>query len=509
MLPDISWTEVFALLIQWDILLFISLGVLIGLTVGVIPGMTATMGLALVLPFTFRLNLYQSVALLIGIYKASMFGGSISAITFGTPGTPAAVLDVLDGFALTKKGQANKALQLSLYASLIADVGSDLVLLGIVGPLAILALAFGPREMFFLMLVAFTTVLMFVRVSPLRGFVSLLIGVFIALIGADVITGVPRFAFDIPQLVGGIDLLPFLVGLFAFSEILLKSMTVIKQQKVKEKTEIFSFNKKLGGRNLSIKELLSCYREIVIGWATGTFLGILPGPGAVLSAYTSYAFAKRFSPKRKDFGKGALEGLAAAEAGNSATCGATLIPLFALGIPGSAMAALFAGAFMMQGITPGPSILRDTPQVMYTILMLIIFANIFHLVIAKLLIPLYVSLAYLPFYIMIPFLGIFAIFGTYAYQNSPFQVLIMILAGVLGYWMKAFNFPLEPTLVGFILTPMIEANLRRSLLLARGDIRYFFQSPLAVCLFILIIIITFLLIWQEQKKNPIETISKV
>lgn len=500
MLPDISWTEVFVLLTQGDILLFICLGVLIGLTVGVIPGMTATMGFALVLPLTFRLNLYQSVALLIGLYKASMFGGAISAITFGTPGTPAAVMDTLDGFALTKKGQANKALQMALYASVTADVGSDLVLLCIVEPLATFALAFGPREMFWLMLFALATVLVFIQVSPLRGFVSILIGVSIALVGSDSITGVPRFTFGIYQLVGGINLLPFLVGLFAFSEIILKSMTVIKQ-KIKEKTNIFSFDKKLGGNNLTIKEYLSCYREMIIGWATGTFLGALPGPGAVLSASTSYAFAKRFSPKRKDIGKGALEGLAAAEAGNSATCGATLIPLFALGIPGSTMAALFAGAFMMQGLTPGPSILRDTPQVMYNILMLIILANVFNLVLSLLLIPLYVKLAYLPFYIMAPFLSIFAVFGVYAYQNNLFQVLIMVLAGVLGYWMKAFNFPLAPTLVGFILTPMIESNLRRSLLLARGDNRYFIQSPLAVCLFILIIIITFLLIWQEQKKK--------
>jgi len=504
-LPDISWTEVFASLIQLDIVFYISVGVLVGLTVGVIPGMTATMGLALLLPFTFSLNLYQSVALLIGAYKASMFGGSISAITFGTPGTPAAVMDVLDGFTLTKKGQANKALQIALYSSIIADVGSDLVLLVVVGPLAILALAFGPREMFALMLAALVTVLMFVRTSPLRGFVSLLIGVFFALIGMDVITGVVRFTFGIPQLVGGINLLPFLVGLFAFSEILLKFVSVVKQ-KIKEKTEIFSF--KLGGNNLTIKELLRCYREIIIGWATGTFLGMLPGPGAVLSAYTSYTLAKRFSPKREDFGKGILEGVAAPEAGNSATCGATFIPLFALGIPGSAMAALFAGALMMQGITPGPSILRDTPEIMYTILMLIIFANIFNLVLGKLLIPLYSSLAYLPFYIMVPFLGMLAVFGTYAYQNNPFQVLIMILTGVLGYWMKAFNFPLEPTLVGFILAPMIEADLRRSLLLARGDIRYFVQSPLAVCLFILTIIIIFLLTRQKRPEIPKEIISK-
>jgi len=200
--------------------------------------------------------------------------------------------------------------------------------------------------------------------------------------------------------------------------------------------------------------------------------------------------------------------VAAPEAGNSTTCGATFIPLFALGIPGSAMAALFAGALMMQGITPGPSILRDPPEIMYTILMLIIFANIFNLVLGKLLIPLYSSLAYLPFYIMVPFLGMLAVFGTYAYQNNPFQVLIMILTGVLGYWMKAFNFPLEPTLVGFILAPMIEADLRRSLLLARGDIRYFVQSPLAVCLFILTIIIIFLLTRQKRPEIPKEIISK-
>lgn len=484
-------------LLQLEMIFLISVGTLIGLVVGVIPGMSGSLGVALLLPFSIHLDTPLAIGLLIGVYKAGMFAGSISAISFGTPGTPAAALDVLDGYPLMKQGKCKKAIHMALYASVIADVGSDLVLLFIIGPLAAIALAFGSREILALLMFSMVTVTMFIQESPARGLGALMIGILVSLIGRDITFALPRFTFGLTQLIDGIPLLPFLIGLLAFSQVLVQVVKAFKEKGSRIAYRILSRSDL--GDNLTLKELLQSYREILVGFGVGTWIGALPGLGGSIATYISYAFAKRFSKNRDQFGKGALEGLAAAESANSATCGATFVPLFAFGIPGSPMAALFLTAFMVQGFAPGPGMIRKDPDMFYFILLIIIFANLFNLIWGYLLSPVFTFLAYLPTSVLTPVIGILAVVGTYSYNLSRFDVVIMVLSGVLGYLMRVYKFPLVAAIIGFIIAPMIEVNLRRTLIIGRGDMLYFFRSPISITILVLGIVMCLLLIFSKPK----------
>lgn len=490
--------EIFSALLHWQNYVYIAIGVFVGLTTGAIPGMTGSLGIAILLPFTFLLSPVEAISLLIGVYKGSMFGGSITAITFGTPGTPAASADVFDGLPLTRAGKAQKALQIALYASVTGDIGSDLCLLLVIGPLSAIALAFGPREMVALLLFALVLVIAFVRESPVRGIVSTLIGLLVGIVGMDPIAGVSRFTFGIWQLGSGIGLLPFLIGLFATSEVIVQATKTAKR---KFETGIEKSALDITGKNLTFREYLQCYREIIIGWAIGTFIGALPGEGGTPAAYSSYAVCKKVSRNRDNFGKGALEGVAAAESANSATCGATFIPMFSFGVPGSGIAALFMGAFMLQGITPGPGMLVDHREIMYAIIIMIIIANVFNLLLGRLLTPLYSYFAYLPYSILIPFLGGLCTLGVYATRGSTFDVIVMAAAGSLGYLMRAHKFPLAPCLIGYILARMIEANLRRALLIAQGDFLDLLSGPICIGFYAAILLSIILLTGTGFKRK--------
>ncbi|MFX0197025.1 MAG: tripartite tricarboxylate transporter permease [Candidatus Hodarchaeota archaeon] len=492
---EVSLTEIISALFRIDIMLLVILGVVIGLTVSAIPGLTGTMAIAILLPFTYALTPIQGIALLIGTYKSSFFGGSISAIIFGTPGVPAATLDVLDGYPMSKRGEAKKAILIALYSSVLADFGSDLLLLFSIAPLAALSLAFGPSELLALMILAFVMVVMFVQESPMRGIVSLIIGILIALIGSSEHYVFPRFTFGITLLTDGIDMIAFLVGFFAFSEILVQIIENFRKKRLIETLSPFQ----TGGKGIKfIKFLKLFYKQVIIGWGMGSFAGALPGLGATIGAYLSYSVSKRLSRKGGEYGKGEPEGLSAAEAGNSATVGATFIPLFAFGIPGSMIAALFGAAFMMQGYTVGPGLLREQPTFIYTVLLLVIGANFFNLLVCKLLVPVYSYIAYLPGMVLYPFLGMFSVIGVYAYKNSLFDVTVMVLAGVFSCWMRAFNYPLLPVIIGFILAPLFESNLTRSLILSRGQIGFFLQSPIFIVLIALSVLVAILMIFWKS-----------
>lgn len=496
-------TNLLSEIFKIDIALLMALGTFIGLAFGAIPGMTGSMAISMLLPLTFHLNPFQSIALLIGVYKASMFAGAISAITFGMPGTPAAALDVLDGVPLREQGDANKAIQISLYASVLADVSSDVVLLYTAAPIAAFAIAFGTREMFGLLLLAFMMCIIFAQKNPVKGIIASALGVTLAMIGTDEFYVHPRFAFGILHLQDGLELVPFVVGLFAFSEIFTRLIKILKDKYSKivvEKFTLFSLKDK-GGKNLTLKELLRCWREIFIGTVAGTIMGALPGLGSAVGSFTSYAISKRVSRNAEQFGKGALEGLAAAESGDSATVGATFIPLFAFGIPGSAIAALFGVAFMAQGLTPGPALFKEHPDIMYALLYLIIYANLFHLVLGRMLIPFFAKLAYVSSDVLVPILTFFAVVGIYAYRGNPVDVVVMVLAGIIGYFLVLHEFPLPSVIIGFILGPMLEKYFRRGLLIGQGDITFFFKSPIFNWLLLLTFLVCFFFYFMKPKKN--------
>ncbi len=328
-----------------DNILVLFIGVVIGCTVGAIPGMTATMGVALTLPFTFYLQPVTGILLLLGVYKGGIYGGSIPAILIKTPGTPAAACTVLDGFPLSQKGQANKALHMALYVSTFADFISNISLIFFTGFIASFALKFGPPEFFTLILFSLTIIAGVAGDNLSRGLTSACFGLLLATIGLDLIYGTERMIFGEPELMGGLKFIPVLIGLFAIPEL------------INHYTRKLDTSKRLTGlgqAGITMSEWKRCFKSVFRGSLIGVVMGAIPGIGAAPAAFLSYSEAKRTSKVSDNFGKGELEGIAASESGNNGVCGATLIPLLSLGVPGDVITAVILGAFMIHGLRPGP-----------------------------------------------------------------------------------------------------------------------------------------------------------
>jgi len=497
------------LLLAWENFLLVGVGILVGVTFGAIPGLSGLMAVALLLPFTFFLSPLASMALLLGAYKGCLFGGSISAVTFGVPGDAPATATVLDGYPLTKKGMPHKALTTALYSSIAGNFIADFAVIFTFVPLGMVALKFGSRELFAVMLVALTVVIMFSTTNFLKGIISASIGFFVASIGLDPIMGIPRLTFGIIQLQGGIALAPFILGLFAFSEFFFQFSQVFSQRL--EDEESAKSRKSMGELvkqalkhhsledRLPVKEWLTCcWREVLIGSGLGIALGALPGPGATMSAFTTHATASRLAKNRGRFGTGAPEGVAAAESGNSATCGPTLIPLFLFGIPGSATAGLFLGAFLLQGISPGPGLLRDHMPLMLAIFMVMLVGSGFNLVISKwLMLPIFARLGLVSSKVMIPVLIPLMIVGIYSLRLSEFDVLVMAGAGLLGVAMRRFQVPIVPCAIAYMIGALVEAHFRRGLIIADSPM-YWFSSPIALGFYIAAIVVAWLVLRRNR-----------
>ncbi|MFC2033475.1 tripartite tricarboxylate transporter permease [Chloroflexota bacterium] len=497
--------EALSLALAWDNFLYMVLGVVVGVAFGAIPGLSGILAISLLLPFTFFLRPVAAMSLLLGAYKGSMFGGSISAITFGVPGDAPAAATQLDGYPMTKQGKPYKALSTALYSSIAGNWIADLVVIFTFVPLGILALKFGPRELFALMLVAITTLTVFVQTGFCKAILGAMIGFFLASIGLDPIMAYPRFTFGLRELETGISLVPFVVGLFALSELLVQ-FTGAFDRKIKEaRPELSELRKMLGQRSpedrLPIREWLSYWRETAIGSGLGVFLGALPGPGATMSAFTAHGLAGRLSKNKGKIGTGIPEGIAAAESGNSATVGPTLIPLFAFGIPGSGIAGLFVGAFMLQGITPGPGLFTDYADVMTAVFIMMLFGTLANLVISKfLMIPVFSRLGLIEAKLLVPVLMPLLILGMYAISHNPAHIIIMAGAGLLGLALRHFQVPLAPTVVAFMIGPMFEKHFRRGLIISTSW-TYWFSSPIAIGLYIAAFVVVLFMLFGRGRKG--------
>lgn len=454
----------------------IAAGVIIGVTVGAIPGLTATMAVALALPFTFSLDPITSILLLVGIYKGGVFGGSITAILVKAPGTPAAACTVLDGYPMARKGQAGKALGIALYASCIADLISNLALIFLAGTIASFALEFGPPEYFWLIAFSLTIVISISGSSLTKGLISGTLGILVSTIGLDLVYGTQRFTFDNFNLMGGVSYIPLLIGLFAIPEVIdfyvQKSAPLAVQGA--DRTRV------------TWPEFLRCLPTIVRGSLIGVVIGAIPGTGATAAAFLSYGEAKRMSRTPETFGTGEIKGVAASESGNNGVAGATLIPLLALGIPGDVVTAVILGAFMLQGLTPGPLLFQENITLIYAIFAGIMFSSLVLLGAGSLAIRHFARIADVPRHILLPTVLLFCVFGSYAVQNQMFDVLVMLAFGVLGFLMNRIGMAAAPFLIGFILGPLFEDNLRRSYLISE-DPSVFFRSW--ICWFFIIVTI--------------------
>lgn len=483
-------------------ILFIMMGIVVGISVGAIPGLAHSLPIALVLPFSFILPLAQTMGLLIGTYVGGTYGGSITAIAFGTPGTSGAAATVADGYALTQMGKGKKALQMGLYASVLGGFFGSFVLIFLVVPIGRMAPSFGPAELTALYMLALSLVVVFSAENPGKGIMSAGIGFFLAIIGRDIITGGLRFTFGIRQMQSGFPLVPLLMGFFALPVIVKEIHGFIKDpDKSGDLGDSILDEAKKKEKGLTLKELFKSGKAIGIGSVLGTFLGALPGPGATLASYTSYSVYSQIT-KDKNYGKGSLDGVAAAEAANNATCGATFIPMLTFGIPGSSIAALMMAALVMEGVPVGPRVVVDHTQVVYTLFILMLMTNPLNLIFGWILIPVFSKLSKIPAEVLWPIIALFLVIGTYAYSNMPYHTIIAIVSGFIGYFYKWYKLPDGPLILAFLVTPLFEASFRQALTIARGNYLYFVGSPISIGLWTVTILSIFFFL--RRKKEILE-----
>ena len=483
--------EALSLFLTFQNVAILFLGVLIGAVVGAIPGMTTPMGVALALPFTFTMQPVTGILLLLGIYKGGLYGGSITAILIKAPGTPAASCTVLDGYPLTRKGEARKALDIALYASCFADFVSNLSLILLAGLLAGFALKFGPPEFFTLIVFSLTIIAGVSGRNLVKGMASAALGLLFATIGLDMVYGTNRFIFDNWNLMGGLSFIPVLIGLFALPEII--HYFAQKLSDVREATTV-------SGTGAGMADFRRCFKSILRGSLIGVVLGAIPGIGGAPSAFLSYSEAKRTSPNSRNFGKGELEGVAAAEAGNNGVAGATMIPLLALGVPGDVITAVILGAFMIHGLRPGPVMFVDNLPMIYALFIGIMLSSAYLFVIGKFSIRAISRISEVPNRILYPVVLVFCLFGSFAINHSMFDVLMMVLMGCVGYVMMLLRFPAPPFLIAFILGPLLEDNFRQSMILSEGGLGILVRS--GICWFFwALTLLSLVLLVRSRKRN--------
>lgn len=467
---------------EWHNLLFIMLGVIAGFIFGSLPGLTATMGVALMLPLTYGLEPTTAMLFLLGIYCAGTYGGSAAAILINTPGTPASAATVVDGYALAEQGKAALALRMALLASVIGGIFSALALLLVAPQLSKFALNFGPPEFFALAIFGLTMIISVSANNLRKGIIMGILGILVSTIGLDPINGTPRFSFDNPYLIAGIDLIPALIGLFAISEIIKKSLTA----HITKTNEMSNIDKAV----TSFRSLLKRFKKTMLkSSAIGTFIGAIPGTGPAIASFLSYNEARRASKNKDEFGKGSLDGIAASEAGNNGVTGATLIPLLTLGIPGDTVTAVMLGALMMQGLAPGPQLFVDYADVMYTIMFGLILVNIFMLIQGLFATKVFAKIKDVPINLLIPILLMLCFLGSFGVNNTIFDVKVMLVFGLIGYILPKFGFPIVPMLLGIVLGPIAETAFRQSMAVSDGSMMIFITKPIAL-IFLLFAVIS-------------------
>lgn len=460
-------------------LLFITLGMTLGIFVGSMPGLSATMAIAILLPLTYGMDPATGIAMLAALYMGGMYGGSILAILIRTPGTPAAAATVLDGYALTEKGQPGKALGISLVSSLVGGLIGAIVLLTIAPVLGELALKIGAIELFAIAVLGITIISSLSAGSVVKGLLSGTLGLLISLIGMDAITGTPRFTFGSIYLFDGISFVVALIGLFSIPQALkLIERDTVKVSSKKIKDKIFP----------SWKEIKSVKGTLLRSSIIGVFTGLIPGTGGDTASWFSYNEAKRFSKQKDKFGTGHIEGIAAPESANNAVVGGALVPTITLGVPGSSTTAVLLGGLMIHGIMPGPTLMTEHADVAYTLLWAVFVSCFFLLGLGLLYTRLAVNVTKIPGRVLAPIIILLCVVGTFAIHNSMIDVMIMFMFGIVGYFMDKLRIPVAPMVVGMILGMMLDTSLHQSLKIGGGSWTIFLTSPLAVILLIIALI---------------------
>ncbi len=484
-------------LTQIELLLLLPLAVLGGMVIGAIPGLTSTMAVGVLLPFTLFLDPLTGVLILVGIGKGSLFGGSISAILMNVPGTPAAACTVLDGYPLAQKGQAGRAIETALWASFIGDLMSVVALVLLAGWLASFGQKFGPKEFFALILLSLTVIAALSQSGLLRGICGGMLGLLLGAVGLDLVNATPRFVFGSDDLAEGIPFLPLLIGLFALPDIIEHYMSKARELKAQA----------IDRTRYSRADFRKTLPTILKGSAIGITMGAIPGIGATASTFVSYAEAKRSSPDKAEFGKGALSGVAAAESANSGTKAATLIPLLALGVPGDVITAILLGAFYFHGLSPGPLLFQQNLPFIHALYIALFVSGFCILIFGYALKRWMTLIASIPRDLLYPPIVFLTIIGAYALSNTMFAVYTMFAFGILGVVLRRLRIPAPTVLIGFVLSALLEDNLRRALLISRGDVADLFQSPLALGLHAATLIVVTTVAYRSIRRSRIGKVA--
>ncbi|HEY0570248.1 MAG TPA: tripartite tricarboxylate transporter permease [Enterovirga sp.] len=455
-------------------LLYCFIGVFIGTLVGVLPGIGPVSAMSLLLPITLAGTPESGIIMMAGIYYGSMYGGSTTSILVNIPGEAASVVTCLDGHEMALQGRAGPALGIAALGSFFAGTFAIVALMLVAPTLAIWAVAFGPAEYFSLMVLGLVVLTFLTQGSMAKALLMACVGAVLGLIGLDSITAQPRLTFDRLELYDGIGLVPVVMGLFGIAEVLANLERPIARKIIKTKLSQLWPNR---------EDWKASAGPMARGTVLGFFLGILPGGGAVISSFASYALEKRLSKTPERFGRGAIEGVAGPEAANNAAAGGAFIPLMTLGIPPNVVMALLLGAFIIHGLQPGPLLMTQNPTLFWGIIVSMYIGNAMLLVLNLPLVGMWAQLLRVPYNILFPLIVLFSIVGVYCSSNNVFDVYVMIGFGILGYLMRKTGYEPAPLVLAFVLGPMLENNLRKALILSQGDLSTFVMRPIsAICL---------------------------
>ena len=454
-------------------------GVFLGTLIGVLPGLGPVATIAMLLPATFSLPPVSSLIMLAGIYYGAQYGGSTTAILVNLPGESSSVVTALDGYQMARKGEAGKALATAAIGSFVAGTFSTILLAMFAPPLAEIALKFGPAEYFSLMILGLVASVVLAHGSLLQAIGMIVLGLLLGLVGTDVNSGTERFTFDNPNLSDGIGFVVLAMGMFGLGEII---------KNLEDEHTRSTAISKVTNLMPSKEDFKRIFWPIVRGTGLGSLLGILPGGGAMLASFAAYSIEKKVSPNASQFGKGAIEGVAAPESANNAGAQTSFIPLLTLGIPSNPVMALMVGAMIIQGITPGPSVMTDQPALFWGLIVSMWIGNLFLVILNLPMIGLWVKMISVPYHILYPAILVFCCIGVLSLNNNNFDVYLMALFGALGYIFAKLECEPAPMLLGFILGPMMEEYLRRAMLLSRGDATVFVTRPISATMLALAVV---------------------
>lgn len=474
-----------------------AIGAFLGLVVGMIPGMTISTGIIILLPLTFVLEPNMSIALLLGLYVSGMTGGSFSAVLLNIPGTPSASATALDGYPLCRRGEAGRALGISIVAGFTGGIFSFFCLYLIAPSLADVALQFQAPDLFSLIFFGLTVICSFASRSLIKGLLSATVGLAIVTVGQDPVMGTARFTFGQAELLSGIHFLPAMIGLFAIPQ-LVDNLQHDPARKIQAAPA-----SRFGSVLPRYVDLVRIRLSLLIGSITGTFLGILPGAGGPIAAFVSYDYAKKMSRDRDGFGKGSVEGVAAPESANNAVAGGALIPMMTLGIPGDPVTAILIGALLIHGLAPGPLLFLERGDFAYGVIFSYFWANVFNLAIALAGIRVLVKLLATPKVLLMPTIAILCVIGSYALRNSFFDVYVMFFFGLLGLAMRWLNVPVVPMLLALVLGPQLEEHLRVALTGSQGDVTVFFTHSFSLLFLCLSVVSIAWSLWFERRMGAV------